>query len=220
MRTEKKTCFVFRLPKKNAKKKRKEYKQTRGTMRKFTTTVIATFALASRVSAFSPNVLKTTATRLEQTSVFKRENDGLLAQESSRCAEVYKGTRLQASADDESFFDGLQINVPYALAYVSFLGFGFFMATTEASGASQVVLDKFLADPINPGVNELFATVFNLLGLVAFPLACLSMPGAKGQKINPLPFLLGGMFAGYTSVVSFVDSVQPLIAGRSSSEAS
>jgi hypothetical protein len=114
--------------------------------------------------------------------------------------KFYKNTLKASSSDDEGFFSGLEINLPYALAYVGFLGFAYFMTTVEAPGASQLVLDKFLADPVNPGVNELFASVFNLLGLVAIPLACLVMPGAKGQKLPAAPFLLGGAFAGYGSV--------------------
>lgn len=106
-----------------------------------------------------------------------------------------------ASADDEDgFFGGIQINFPYAIAYIGFLAFAFYMTTLEAPGASQAVLEKFLADPVNPGVNELFASVFNLLGLAAIPIACLSMPGAKGQKPPLVPFLLGGVFAGYGSI--------------------
>lgn len=115
-------------------------------------------------------------------------------------------TILQAKNDalveEESagLFTGIQINAPYAIAYLGFLAFGFAMTSAEAPGASQVILEKFLADPVNPGVNELFATIFNLLGLAALPFACLTMPGAKGQKPPLVPFLLGGVFAGYGSI--------------------
>ncbi|CAJ1937492.1 unnamed protein product [Cylindrotheca closterium] len=104
--------------------------------------------------------------------------------------------------DEEStgLFSDIQINAPYAVAYFGFLAIGYVMTTMEAPGASQAVLEKFLADPVNPGVNELFATIFNLLGLAALPFACLTMPGAKGQKPPLVPFLLGGVFAGYGSV--------------------
>jgi len=102
--------------------------------------------------------------------------------------------------ESTGIFSDIQINAPYAIPYIGFLAFGYAMTTMEAPGASQVILEKFLADPVNPGVNELFATIFNLLGLAALPFACLTMPGAKGQKPPLVPFLLGGVFAGYGSI--------------------
>ncbi|KAL7540035.1 hypothetical protein ACHAXR_009807 [Thalassiosira sp. AJA248-18] len=59
------------------------------------------------------------------------------------------------------------------------------------------VLQQYIADPLNPGFNELFITVFNLLGLYVVPMACLLLPGAKGQKLPATPFILGSMFGGY-----------------------
>lgn len=77
-------------------------------------------------------------------------------------------TSLRATEGDASsdggLFGGVDINPVYAAPYVFFLLFGFYMTSHEAAGASQVVLEKFIADPLHPGVNELFATVFNLIG--------------------------------------------------------
>lgn len=95
------------------------------------------------------------------------------------------------------FFDDLQINIPYAAAYIFFLGYAYFRSVGEASGASQEVLNVFLADPVNPGCNELFAAVFNLLGLVGIPMACILLPGAKDQKLPAAPFLAGSFFGGF-----------------------
>jgi hypothetical protein len=62
------------------------------------------------------------------------------------------------------------------------------------------VIFLFSESVVNPGVNELFASIFNLLGLAPLPIACLTMPSAKGQKPPTAPFLLGGVFAGYGSI--------------------
>ena len=82
-------------------------------------------------------------------------------------------TRLQSTRKDESicsngngWFDGITINPLYLVPYVSFISFAVYATMSEPAGASQVILDKFITDPIHPGVNELFATVFNLIGLV------------------------------------------------------
>ena len=91
----------------------------------------------------------------------------------------------------------LPINPPYLLAYVAFIGFAFFKTMTEEANASNEILQQFLADPLNPGVNEIFVTIFNLLGLYFVPMACILMPGAKNQKFPAAPFLLGSMLGGY-----------------------
>ena len=80
-------------------------------------------------------------------------------------------SRLQASSKDgsvgsEGWFDGITLNPLYLVPYVSFMAFGVASFVADTSGAGQVILDKFIADPIRPGVNELFVTIFNLLGLM------------------------------------------------------
>ena len=167
-------------------------------MRKFAVSLVALATVISSVAAFAPRgvssrcgaksfVVETTSTGAGYTEPFSTFTTNLKASTSEE--------------EDGSFLSDLQINPPYAMAYLGFLGFAYLMTTIEAPGASQEILEKFLADPVNPGVNELFASIFNLLGLAAFPLACLVMPGAKFQKPVPAaPFLLGGVFAGYGSI--------------------
>jgi hypothetical protein len=156
------------------------------------------FTLASvvSVSAFSHSPLTTRIISQAHTGVSKTKK--ILGQTS--IVSTQKTSLFTSSTDEGGFFSDIQINPPYALAYVGFLAFAAYMTTLEAPGASQVILDKFLSDPVNPGVNELFASIFNLLGLAAIPIACISMPGAKGQKPALVPFLLGGVFAGYGSI--------------------
>ena len=96
---------------------------------------------------------------------------------------------------DEGILDS--INPPYFLAYVLFLSFAFVRTLTEPEGVSKEVLEKFLADPLNPGENELFVAIFNLLGLYFIPIAALLLPGARNQRFPAAPFLLGSMFGGY-----------------------
>ncbi|KAL3761901.1 hypothetical protein ACHAW5_006130 [Stephanodiscus triporus] len=99
--------------------------------------------------------------------------------------------------DDDDDAPEIKINPPYAIAYVLFLACAFLGSSSEPDGASAEILKRFLADPLNPGVNELFVAVFNLLGLYFVPMACLLMPGARRQKLPATPFLLGSMFGGY-----------------------
>ena len=110
---------------------------------------------------------------------------------------VYASNLDTEEETEGGFLSGVSINPPYLAAYVIFLGFAFFKSMTEEAGASNDILQQFLADPLNPGCNELFVTIFNLLGLYFIPIACLLMPGAKNQKYPATPFLLGSMFGGY-----------------------
>ena len=108
-----------------------------------------------------------------------------------------KNNDLQESEAQPGFLADVSINPPYAIAFVTFLAFAFYRSFTEPDGASTQVLEGFFADPLNPGCNELFVTIFNLLGLYFIPVACLLMPGAKGQKFPATPFVLGSMLGGY-----------------------
>ncbi|KAL3822806.1 hypothetical protein ACHAXA_005971 [Cyclostephanos tholiformis] len=96
------------------------------------------------------------------------------------------------------------INPPYAIAYVLFVAFAFWRSYSEVPGSSLDVLRKFLDNPMNPiGINELFVTIFNLLGLYAAPFACLLVPSSsrrrddRGMLLPATPFVLGSVFGGY-----------------------
>lgn len=117
---------------------------------------------------------------------------------SPRVKPVHTVKAKKFGADDStSDSPTININLPYALAYILFLAFAYMKQAGETERASMEILQQYIANPLNPGFNELFITVFNLLGLYAAPLACLLMPGARGQKLPATPFLLGSMFGGY-----------------------
>jgi hypothetical protein len=105
--------------------------------------------------------------------------------QTTRHLPIVQAKSSDAAESDERtpFWSDLSINPPYAMAYVLFLSFAFYRSFTEPEGASMEILQGFFADPINPGCNELFVAIFNLLGLYFVPLACLLMPGAKAQKL-------------------------------------
>ena len=114
------------------------------------------------------------------------------------------------TGNDGGIFAGIEINPLYAAPYAFFLLFGFYMTSHEAADASQIVLEKFIADPLHPGVNELFATVFNLIGLVGIPLACIIMPSAKGQRFSAPPFLIASAAVGYGAVGPYMMTRKPV----------
>jgi len=122
------------------------------------------------------------------------------------CPSTFTHLSAQKNTDAEGgFFSDLTIQPGYAAFYLTFLSVATYMSLNEASGASQTLINNFLADPVNPGFgSSLFETVWNAIGLIGLPLACLIMPTAKGQKLNPTPFLFASMFAGYGSLGIFM----------------
>ena len=108
-------------------------------------------------------------------------------------------TNLDSEEQSEGgFLADVTFNPPYLVAYVSFLLFAFFRTFTEEPGASNDILQAFIADPLHPGCNEIFFAIFNLLGLYFVPMSCLLMPGSnENQKFPAAPFLIGSALGGY-----------------------
>lgn len=107
------------------------------------------------------------------------------------------------NTDEPSSFSLSTITSPlFAALWAAFLAIGIYVTNTTDPEASNAILQKFLQDPIHPGVNELFAAEFNFLGLVAVPLACLLIPGSNkdDQSLPAAPFVSGAAFAGFGSV--------------------
>lgn len=164
-----------------------------------------------RRSALSPHGL---SVRVPPPSVNRRTSCEIVGSSINKNCFGPSTSSLRDANDDGGseggLFEGVEINPLYLVPYVFFLLFGFYFTSTEAPGASQVILEKFIADPLNPGVNELFATVFNLIGLVGIPLACIIMPSAKGQKFPAAPFLVASAAVGYGAVGPYIMTRKPV----------
>ena len=113
---------------------------------------------------------------------------------------------VEKEKESDGFLTNLKINPPYALAYIAFTAFAVYQSSIEPLGASNAIIEKFIADPINPGINSLYCVVFNYLGLFFFPMGCLLMPGSKGQSLPAPPFILASMAAGYGSIGLYVST--------------
>ena len=112
--------------------------------------------------------------------------------------------------EDEKQF---QINPFFATLWLGFLSFGVVQTVGEGVGAGTVsgdILEKFLANPTNPGVNEIFFVVFNLLGLAPLVAASLIMPTAKFQKLPATPFLIASAAMGYGALGPFMSTWVPV----------
>lgn len=184
-----------------------------------TSALAAVGFLTESASAFqvkrapSHRLVRPTTTTTTGTSSFQQHKRACLINDHPTLSSSL--TALDASRKDDdasgSWFRGIEINPVYLLPFLGFLGFAVHASTTEAPGASQAILEQFFADPLHPsGVNELFVVVFNLLGLVAVPMACILMPGAADQRFPASPFLIGSTFAGYGALGPYVTTRKPV----------
>ena len=174
---------------------------------------IGFFFFPWQTTGFSPSLTSRTGKRIEHpivNTVTPFDRISFLP----TAAKAANGGANEPAGDSPT----ININPPYVLAYILFLAFAYVRQTGETEGASMEILQQYIADPLNPGFNELFITIFNLLGLYAAPLACLLMPGARGQKLPAAPFLLGSMFGGYGVLGIYASTRRPNPSPVSNSE--
>lgn len=136
------------------------------------------------------------------------------ASTTSRASMFQNKSSLRMKNDIESnngFFKDITINTLYAVPYLIFFSVATYMTVNEgSSGASQDIINAFIADPLHPNTgSSLFEVVFNTLGLVGLPMACLLMPAANDQKFSATPFLFGSSLAGYGSLGLYMMTRKP-----------
>lgn len=118
--------------------------------------------------------------------------------ESTLLKSNIKNDDISASQD----YNNISISFPYAAAWIGFIAFALFGTASESLGgeASKELIDKFIQNPLNPGINHIFNYIFNLFAWIPFSLSALIMPGAKKQLLPATPFLLGSTMIGYMSL--------------------
>jgi hypothetical protein len=145
----------------------------------------------------------------QQTSIPSHISTTLLHQ--SRNNNNDESNTRQTQEQEQGLFSNITLNPTYTIAYLIFFSVATYMTTTETPGASQEIIEKFIANPLHPNIgSSLFEVIFNTLGLIGLPLACLIMPGSKGQRFNPTPFLFGSAAAGYGSLGLFMMTRKPV----------
>jgi hypothetical protein len=103
---------------------------------------------------------------------------------------------MSSNEDGSSLFS--QASIPYGAALAVFLGFAAFVAPGSFGAESDnAMLQAYIDNPVAPGLNEIFNTEFNLLGIIPIVMACLLFPQASPTGLPPAPFLLGSVGLGY-----------------------
>lgn len=156
-------------------------------------------------SAFSPSSISHSRTKYQTFSSFKN----------TRLDKLELQAQPTDGSNDEGFFSDLTVNPSYAIPYAVFFALGGYCSATEPMGASNDIIMQFIANPLNPGTgSSIFETVFNTLGLIGIPMACLLMPGNKSkdvpQKFSAVPFLFGSGALGYGSLGLYMMTRKPV----------
>lgn len=111
-------------------------------------------------------------------------------------------TSLYSSKNDDTADNSItnNINIPYALLYVTFLTFAFnFAPGTLNSDADTALLTELISNPLHPAVNHLWLTIWDAFAIVPIALAALLLPGAKKSSpfLPPGPFIAGSAALGF-----------------------
>lgn len=112
-----------------------------------------------------------------------------------RLAALTKDTLNDNTATTDRYWDSIRIGA--VVAYISLLTFVFLAPGQFADPADNAMFDKILADPVNPGINAIYYTLFNLFAVMPIILAAVSCPQAPKQGVPPAPFLLGSVAFGF-----------------------
>lgn len=96
------------------------------------------------------------------------------------------------------------VNWAPATAWASLVSFA--VSCADSSEVDAALLSKILDNPVNPGINELFLTLFNVFLPLPLILAALLLPQQQKDKVSnnnnsgsvaAEPFLIGSAFLGY-----------------------
>jgi hypothetical protein len=111
----------------------------------------------------------------------------------------FRTTRQQAPAPEpEIGIPSYALNVPAAVAWVALVAWTFTVAPGELQSPSDTaMLAGILADPVHPGMNALFYTLFNCFAVIPVLLASVILPQGQSIGLPAGPFLFLSSFIGY-----------------------
>jgi len=93
------------------------------------------------------------------------------------------------------------LSLPYLITWLALIAWTVTLAPGEMTSDSDMEMAiSMISNPTSSGVNPLYYTIFNYLGVMPLILASLIMPGAKYSKVSPTPFLLVSAAFGFGAI--------------------
>ena len=164
--------------------------------------VLLSTASSWQASAFSPGALKSyvsSGNNLLSTTCSPSTFQSKDVSTSILSSPIISTTALQQSTDSDAagFFDDLELNVPYAALWAGLLAFALNAPGGLSNPESTELLNKIIANPLDPGCSVIFTWIFSLFTFIPVSLAALIMPSAQEQKLPATPALFGCSMLGY-----------------------
>jgi len=160
----------------------------------------------------SSSLSSTKYQRLHHGSISKGSstiNDGRVGIEGNNAA-LLDAQRKSSSALSALKTDGEEsLSLPFKFGFNPLFGTlwiglvayaAFFTPGSFDDPETTAILTKFMDDPFNSGLNELFLVIFNFFVVIPIVLANVILPGTvfrEEKSLSPTPFLLASLGAGY-----------------------
>lgn len=104
----------------------------------------------------------------------------------------------------------IEFRLPYAAAWLFFFTFGGWWGPgTFGDPADAVLVQKLVANPTSPGINEITYFVFSIFAIMPFALASILLPQASNKGLPVTPFLWASTLVGYFAVGPYLTARAP-----------
>lgn len=132
---------------------------------------------------------------------------------SQRTPLVVRATSNDGTSPSFSF------NPVAASAWAAIVAFALTLTLTRATGdADQAIINAFIANPAEPGLNEIFFAIFNLFLPAPLIVSSLVLPQGSKEGLPSWPFLLGSGAFGYFALGPYLSLRLPPVKSAADSE--
>lgn len=169
--------------------------------------ILAPSSAFSSTTTFSP-ASKSSSLQLLRADKLSRHSDRCCP-EHSFCFKDKPTTTALLSKPTSSFDEensnfiekwGLGFDPVFGTLWFGILVFAVALAPGTFNGPEDTeLLNQFIANPANSGLNEIFLIIFNLFAVIPFVLAGVILPGTANKKngISPTPFVAASSAVGF-----------------------
>jgi len=166
------------------------------------TRALLSLLLVSSSHAFTGSPVRLSSSTLRPTFVSDTQRVHLATPRESTSLNLFFNSKEPVVITEPEVEDTaatFAVNVPFLAAWIGLVGWAFTAAPGEVGSAADTeILNNIIANPTDPGINELYYTAFNFFATIPVILAALVLPqGSKKSLLPAGPFLALSTFFGY-----------------------